>query len=99
MFKKAPQHADLSIYAIRRADHKDSQVQDLQCPLHLRRKISVSRGIEQRIDALGAVGKCPFELRLLAEDRDTAGALHLVRVQEGITVVDAAHFPDASAQI
>ena len=76
----------MALYAVGRADDEDGVVQNLQRPLHLRRKVDVARRVEQNEAAARQI-----EHSLLGKDRDAALTLLRVRVKERIPVVDAAH--------
>ena len=77
----------MSLHSISPADDEHRVVQNLQCPLHLRRKVHMTRrvkkchgGITQRKD------------RLFRKDRDAAGALQCKRIEKRVPVVYAPHF-------
>ena len=93
MLQQRPQGLHLRVHAIRAAYHQHREIQHLQRALHLRRKIRVSRGIEQRVFTRRD------ELGLLREDGDPARAFHFIRVKKGVPGVHPPHPADASAQI
>ena len=76
----------MALYAVGRADDEDGVVQNLQRPLHFRRKVNVARRVEQNEAAVRQI-----KHSLLGKDRDAALTLLRVRVKERIPVVDAAH--------
>ena len=47
-FQKSPQSFCMSLHSVRTADYKNRAVQNLQCSLHLCRKIHMSRRVKKR---------------------------------------------------
>ena len=77
----------MSLHPISPADYEHRVVQHLQCPLHLRRKVHMTRRVEECHESIAQ-----RKDRLLRKDRDAPGALKREGIKKGITVVHTPHF-------
>ena len=94
MFQQLPEISHLPGHSVRSTDHQNRFVQNLQSPLHLRRKIPVPRRVHQ------GKGKAScLKLRLFGKNGNAALSFQGIRIQKGVPMIHAAFFPDGPGQI
>ena len=77
----------MSLNPISSADDQYRIVKNLQCPLHLRRKVHMTRRVEECHKSIAQ-----RKDRLLRKDRDAPGAFKREGIKKGVTVVHTPHF-------
>ena len=82
----------MALYSVRSADHQHRIVQHLQRAFHLRRKIHMSRCVQQR-DIL----VLPLKLRLLGKNCDSPVPLLTIRIQKRVPVIHPSQPADRTA--
>ena len=80
--QQTPKCFGVRLHAVRPADHQHRVVQNLQRALHLRRKVHMSRRVQQ-----GDRRIRQRQLRLLRENRNAALALERECIQKGIPMI------------
>ena len=94
MFQQLPQGFCMALHAVRPADDQHRSVQHLHNTLRFRRKVHVSRRIQQCDLRISQA-----HLRLMREDRDAACPLHGVGIQKCVTVIYPSQLPNLSCLV
>ena len=90
MAQKTPEGTGMSLHTVRTADYKNCIVKNLQCPLHLRRKIHMPRSIQKRnIPHSGLLGK----------NRNSPRPLLGIRIEKGILMIHPPQLPDLPGHV
>ena len=84
----------MALHAVGAADNQHRIIQHLQCPLGLRGKIHMARGVQQ-----GKIGIARREEGLLGENGNAARLFQRVGVQKGILMVHATQLADGAGAV
>ena len=84
----------MSLNSVGAAHHQHCVIHDPERPLHLRRKVHMSRRINERNLRLSQ-----REYRLLGKNRDSPAPLQRKIIKKRIAVIHPSQLPQASGQI